>query len=177
MGLFQGIAQEQIDNRERRVPNQGIWRALQNSVMVGVISGGILRIAGSFAYAVAVGLNTALNAGVSRSLQAGLNTGPGMGLLIGMSGGCLAWLLMGGVVVLQYLTIRWLLWRSQTFPWQTVSLLDDAVARILLRRVGGGYSFTHRLLMDYFVNLSAEISLELAGVQTKETKAVLQKGS
>jgi hypothetical protein len=34
-------------------------------------------------------------------------------------------------------------------------LLEDATARILLRRVGGGYSFIHRLLLDYFVNVNA----------------------
>jgi len=31
-----------------------------------------------------------------------------------------------------------------------MSLLDYAAERILLRKVGGGYIFTHRMLMEYF---------------------------
>jgi len=33
-----------------------------------------------------------------------------------------------------------------------VAFLDDATVRVLLRRVGGGYSFNHRLLMDYLAD-------------------------
>ncbi len=31
--------------------------------------------------------------------------------------------------------------------------LDDATDRLLLRRVGGGYLFIHRLLLEYFARL------------------------
>lgn len=31
--------------------------------------------------------------------------------------------------------------------------LDYATERILLRKVGGGYIFVHRLLMEYFASL------------------------
>jgi hypothetical protein len=50
-----------------------------------------------------------------------------------------------------------LLWRngSTPRPWQYVRFLDYAADRVLLRRVGGGYSFIHPLLMDYFASLGA----------------------
>jgi hypothetical protein len=48
---------------------------------------------------------------------------------------------------------RFWLWRTHLFPRRATSFLDDATARILLRRVGGGYSFIHRLLLDYFAVL------------------------
>ncbi len=35
-------------------------------------------------------------------------------------------------------------------PLRYVRFLDESAARILLRRVGGGYSFVHRLLLDWF---------------------------
>jgi len=37
-----------------------------------------------------------------------------------------------------------------------VSFLDYAAERIFLRKVGGGYVFVHRMLMDYFVTLETE---------------------
>jgi hypothetical protein len=48
--------------------------------------------------------------------------------------------------------IRWLLARHRTFPFRAQAFLDDATTRILLRRVGGGYSFIHRRLQDYFAS-------------------------
>ncbi len=38
-------------------------------------------------------------------------------------------------------------------PWNLVQFLDEATDCILLRRVGGGYSFVHRLILDYFASL------------------------
>jgi hypothetical protein len=34
LGLYQGIAQEQIENQDRRIANQGIHRSLRNSVVM-----------------------------------------------------------------------------------------------------------------------------------------------
>jgi hypothetical protein len=34
---------------------------------------------------------------------------------------------------------------------QYVRFLADATARIFLRKVGGGYIFVHRMLLEYFV--------------------------
>jgi len=56
---------------------------------------------------------------------------------------------------LRHYIIRLLLARSHTFPGLAVRFLDDATTRIFLRRVGGGYSFAHRLLLDYFADLDA----------------------
>ncbi len=38
-------------------------------------------------------------------------------------------------------------------PWNYARFLDYAAERILLRKVGGGYIFIHRLLMEYFASL------------------------
>jgi hypothetical protein len=34
-----------------------------------------------------------------------------------------------------------------------VAFLDEAAERLLLRKVGGGYIFVHRLLLEYFASL------------------------
>ena len=62
-------------------------------------------------------------------------------------------LLFGLGAAVQHYTLRFWLWRTYTFPLRAVPFLEDATARILLRRVSGGYSFTHRLLLDYFADL------------------------
>ena len=48
--------------------------------------------------------------------------------------------------------LRQLLWRTHTFPWRTALFLEGATARILLQHVGGWYSYTHRLLLDFFAD-------------------------
>jgi len=43
----------------------------------------------------------------------------------------------------------WLIHNGST-PWNYVRFLDYAADRILLRKVGGGYMFIHRMLLEYF---------------------------
>lgn len=62
------------------------------------------------------------------------------------------WAATGGLTILRHYTLRWLLAHSHTFPLDARRFLDDATARTLLRRVGGGYSFVHRRLLDYFAD-------------------------
>jgi hypothetical protein len=38
-------------------------------------------------------------------------------------------------------------------PWNYPRFLDYAAEQILLRKVGGGYIFVHRLLLEYFASL------------------------
>ena len=67
-------------------------------------------------------------------------------------------LFIGLAAAVQHYILRFWLSCTHTFPWKAVPFLEDATARILLRRVGGGYSFTHRLLLDHFVDLDLEAS-------------------
>jgi hypothetical protein len=107
---------------------------------------------------------------LSYGLWEGLDSEPSLGLWDGLSielrvvwlffisSSLLVWAVSGGWSVLRHYTIRYLLRRTHTFPWKVQPFLDDATARILLRRVGGGYSFTHRLLLDYFADMHIKAS-------------------
>ena len=53
----------------------------------------------------------------------------------------------------QHLILRILLWRTGCTPLNYIRFLDYAVERLLLRKVGGGYIFIHRLLLEYLVGL------------------------
>jgi serine/threonine protein kinase/DNA polymerase III delta prime subunit len=168
LGLFQGIAQERIDNQDRRIANQGIHRSLHNSVIMAIIGGGVIGSIGILSYWLILqltsGLNNVVSHGPSSALISVLSyghkfeliSGPssvlGYGLLLGICGALLIYMLTGGLAVLRHYTIRFLLWRSHAFPWKAPQFLDDACARFLLRRVGGGYSFAHRLLLDHLAD-------------------------
>jgi hypothetical protein len=62
-------------------------------------------------------------------------------------------LLRGGIACIQHYALRWFLFRSSALPWNAIDFLEYACERILLRRVGGGYMFSHRLLLEYFAGL------------------------
>ena len=157
LGLFQSIAQEQIEDQDRQSLNQGVRRSALNSTIIGLLSGGIFGGIGFLGYWLSYGLNEGLSKGLSSGLNEGLSNGLGDALgvvwLFAIGGGLFGWAISGGWAVLRHAALRWLLRRRQIFPWHAQAFLNDATARILLRRVGGGYSFIHRLLLEYFTTL------------------------
>jgi len=42
----------------------------------------------------------------------------------------------GGLTIVHHYVIRWLLARSQRFPWPAQAFLDDAASRVLVQHVG-----------------------------------------
>ena len=99
------------------------------------------------------GLNYGLSNGLSVGLSAWLSYGLSDGLIVGLSAGLLVGLFYGGLACLQHAVVRLLLWRAGSIPWNYPRFLDSAAERILLRKVGGGYIFVHRLLLEYFASL------------------------
>jgi hypothetical protein len=77
------------------------------------------------------------------------------GLLFGMTEGLLAGLWYGGLDLIQHYTLSLILWRNGHIPRRYPSFLNYASDRIFLRRVGGGYIFVHRLLMEHFATLNS----------------------
>jgi hypothetical protein len=61
----------------------------------------------------------------------------------------------GGGEFIRHWTLRFLLWRYgyTPAPGQYVRFLDYATQRILLRRVGGGWIFIHRMIMEHITQL------------------------
>jgi hypothetical protein len=56
----------------------------------------------------------------------------------------------GGSAFIAHYVLRLLLIRNGSIPRRLVPFLDYATQRIFLRRVGGGYIFIHRLLLEHF---------------------------
>ncbi|MFQ5409627.1 MAG: hypothetical protein ACE5FI_14555, partial [Anaerolineales bacterium] len=108
----------------------------------------------------AVGLVVGLIRGVIAFATADANA-PGLALSVGLgiavvftSGVGLVSLLHYGLLdVVKHYTLRVLLWRAGSVPGNVADFLDHAVELIFLRRVGDGYIFIHRLLLEYFASL------------------------
>jgi serine/threonine protein kinase len=130
VGFFRGVASITIDDQLRVIPNQGIRHSALNALRYGLV------------VAVLVGSGGWL-----------LSTSWLSGLIIGLSVGLLAGLFNGGLACLRHFILRILLWRSGAIPWDYPHFLDAVTERILLRKVGGGYIFVHRLLLDYLATL------------------------
>jgi serine/threonine protein kinase len=115
--------------RKATLPNQGIWQSAKHGLF--------------FAFFGGVGLGLA---------AAGLNHIP---MLWGTFGWLFGWSLGGGEAFIKHGLLRLLLWRSGAMPWNYAQFLDWATERIFLQKVGGGYIFVHRLLLEHFAGRDA----------------------
>jgi DNA polymerase III delta prime subunit len=135
-GLFGGLGRRQVEARSM-VVNQGIWLSARRTLIAGLIFG--------------------LAAGLAAGLVAGQNVGVDEGLLVGLLGGVvgglIVLLLYGGKAIIQHLTLRAILASSGRLPWKLVPFLNHAADLTILRKVGGGYIFVHRLLMEHFATI------------------------
>ncbi len=87
------------------------------------------------------------------------------GIVYGLGIGLVSWLLAGGDACIKHLVVRLLLWSTGSAPLNYPRFLDYAAERILLRKVGGGYIFIHRLLLDYFASLDDTSSPQQGGTR------------
>jgi len=108
-------------------PNQGIFESFHIALMISGIGGVLGSILGL-------------------SFSASWAT---LGLIYGMTTG---FLYGGGQTCLQHFWLRVFLCRNGSMPWNYARFLDEAVERVLLQKVGGGYLFIHRQLRDYLAD-------------------------
>lgn len=77
-----------------------------------------------------------------------------MSMIIGLTSGLALGFIMGGIdAVIKHVILRLFLMRSRSIPRNYSRLLDYLAERILLRKVGGGYIFIHRYLLEYFADI------------------------
>ncbi len=132
LALLFGMQVGYVD--EKNLSHQGIRRSLQNATQVGTIV--------AMVFGVTLGLISGFSYGLAQAVAWGSAT----------------WLAIGGFAGVQHYVLRFMLWRSGAIPWKYATFLDHASERILLRKIGGGYIFVHRLLMEYFASLDDQKS-------------------
>ena len=117
----------------RTFPNEGIRRSARNALLGGLFVG----LVGCLVFGLFIGHSFELLSGM---------------VFLWLVGG----LRYGGRACIQHLVLRIMLWRNGSAPLNYVRFLDCAAERIFLRKVGGGYIFMHRLLLEYFASLEPE---------------------
>jgi hypothetical protein len=145
--FINGLHREIIETKS--APNQGIRLSIRNAVFGGLLFGLIVGLGyglgdGLYFY-YNYGLYTGLLSGLSLGLHDFLGVAPGLGLV-----GALWY---GGFDVIQHYTLRLILLIQGHTPANYARFLDYAVDRIFLQKVGGGYRFIHRLLLEHFAEL------------------------
>jgi NACHT domain len=142
VGLLAGLSHGEIQTKT--VPNEGIRQSVWSALRAGL----------------GAGLLVGILAELFKRLGVGHGAGGGpvqlYGLFIGLLVGLGVGLRFGGFASLQHFVLRPLLRCNGSAPLNYVKFLDYAAERIFLRKVGGGYSFIHRLLQDYFASPHTE---------------------
>lgn len=77
-----------------------------------------------------------------------------LGIASGLISGYVFGLYFGGSTFIQYVAMRIVGYFRNYFPARPKEFLDYAAERILLRKVGRGYIFIHRSLLEYFADLT-----------------------
>ena len=175
-GVTQGVSNRVLDEQHIVTPNQGTWRSARYGVVMAIISGVIVTVfTGFMDFIVRFYLPSSI--GSSRETAAtdqkvvemmsnllGVHSilGPRLefwmlhalafGLINGITLGLATGLYCGGAACVQHFVLRFLIWSSRCGPFNYPRFLDYATERILLCKVGGGYIFIHRLLLEYFAS-------------------------
>ncbi|GIK44083.1 MAG: hypothetical protein BroJett011_79160 [Chloroflexota bacterium] len=133
--MFGGLRSQIV--KTKTVPNQGIRLSLRNALLAGPVFGLIIGLVG----------------GLLLGLLFGVRNGVDVGLAWGLLMGTLAFAWYGGLDVIQHYTLRLILRFQGRIPRHYAHFLDYAAERIFLQKVGGGYIFIHRLLLEHFASL------------------------
>ena len=80
-------------------------------------------------------------------------------LIVGLFGGLIGGLSGGGLACLRHFSLRWMLYRIGYTPWNYARFLNYATERLFLQKVGGGYIFIHRMLLEHFAQMKLEQKL------------------
>jgi hypothetical protein len=136
-GLICGFRGSPIQQKEK--PNYGILRSIRNAIIIGILIFVIFGLIGGV-----------IN-GLIHGLFGGLSFGLSFGLL-GMVGG----LILGGNAAIRHFVLRFMLYRRRYAPWNYTHFLDYATDRLFMQKVGGGYIFVHRMLLEHFAEMSIE---------------------
>ena len=110
-------------------PNHGIKLALRNSLFVI--------------------LTTCLTVGLAVWPIFGLSSGLRIGVIVGLIAG----LNRSSSAVIKHYALRLILSLNRYTPFRFIKFLDHCARLILLKKVGGGYIFIHRMLLEYFAEM------------------------
>jgi eukaryotic-like serine/threonine-protein kinase len=145
-------------------PNQGIKLSREYSLAAFLVT----WLSSALIFALILGLISASIVGLTEATGTGVITGViivielivvglifwlSTGLIVGLIFGLIAGLNRGGSAVIKHYALRLTLWQAGDTPLMFVEFLDHCARLNLLKKVGGGYIFIHRLLLEYFAEM------------------------
>jgi hypothetical protein len=163
-GVIPGLSKRTLDAQHMVTPNQGIWRSARHGAVMAIITGAITAVFLGAITFLTLYLAPAAFIGSIPTALPGFCPSAGQGCLTWVAAlfevltgaaalGLTAGLYCGGAAYVQHFVLRFLLWYTRSVPFNYSCFLDYAAERILLRKVGGGYIFIHRLLLEHFASL------------------------
>ena len=141
--IIQGFKGPEIE--VKKIPNQGIKKSILNAIILGIIISIVAGLIGALGLNSIAGIDGHNNDIFSSILLLTIL----FCLIIGLSFG-------GGYAVIQHLTLRSMLDIKGFAPWNYARFLDYATELIFLQKVGGGYIFIHRMLLEHFAQVEPE---------------------
>jgi DNA polymerase III delta prime subunit len=141
-GVSETVPEEDVKGAARNV----LIGALVSAGLSGLIYGVTLGSIGNFFGRQGIGLRTAAILAFTLGLVVALRT--------------------GGAAYLQHLALRAVLVYKDYAPRNYKEFLDTAAERLFLRKVGRGYIFVHRLLLEHFAKSEELDELEEEGPAT-----------
>lgn len=144
LGLFSGIFSGLIGGfrgptiEKSKTPNQGIRKTIKNASIIGLIFSSIYEL-----------IYTSIFGFLIESMNGSMAIGASSVLINWM----LAGLICGGSACFRHFALRLMLYRMKYIPWNYARFLDYAAERLFLQKVGGGYIFIHRMLLEHFARM------------------------
>lgn len=120
----------------KKVPNQGIQESTKNAVIFSFI---VLPIIILFIPKIAHTQSLSLN------LETILILGFLLALLFGIT--------FAGIPLIQHISLRLILWKNRSIPWNYAHFLTYTDDRKLIHQVGGRFTFIHALLQEHFAQM------------------------
>ncbi|QJB44512.1 NACHT domain-containing protein [Dolichospermum flos-aquae] len=149
LGLINALKGSEIE--AKTIPNQGIWRSAMNVGVTGFINWLIfVPIYWFYTRLIIIVYKEwifKISAWGESSLVDLITPGLRWGLMLGLIFG-------GGLACIRHFTLRLILHRNNYIPWNYARFLDYASDRIFLQKVGGGYIFVHRMLLEHFARMN-----------------------
>lgn len=151
IGLLSALSSGEIEIKTKS--NEGIRRSFRSSLLGGTTFGLVVGLVIGGLFGLLFGANSGLLAGLS------------LGLVFGSIGA----FIYGGYTCVSHFALRLTLKFNGILVFNLVPFLDYCVDRIFLRKVGGGYIFIHRLLMEYFASLD-DAQIEALSARANKTR-------
>ncbi|NEP58540.1 MAG: NACHT domain-containing protein [Symploca sp. SIO2G7] len=134
-GGLRGSGIQQIN-----ISNQGFWQSAKNALI----------------FWVGFGLSVALLTGLIYDLGLDRDLNMGHELSVGFLSAIIGGFICGGSAYFRHFILKLILYLEGYTPWDYTRFLDYATNRLFMQKVGGGYVFIHRMLLEHFAKMELE---------------------